>query len=165
MIPANLLSLIIFLPLLGGLVVLAFRRHPNPCRWISLGTASMDLFLILSVYLLEIRVHPAGDWLIVEDTSWIETLGIRYSLGLDGISLLLIMLTSFLGIIVILVSWTQVTSRVALFHFFLLSMQTGCSESSWPPISFSFTFSGSCRSSRCFSLSASGAMKNAYTLP
>ncbi len=125
MIPANLLSLIIFLPLLGGLVVLAFRRHPNPCRWISLGTASMDLFLILSVYLLEIRVHPAGDWLIVEDTSWIETLGIRYSLGLDGISLLLIMLTSFLGIIVILVSWTQVTSRVALFHFFLLSMQTG----------------------------------------
>jgi len=61
----------------------------------------------------------------VEDFSWMESLGIRFTLALDGINLMLILLTTALGALAVLVSWKEITDHVAAFHFFLLAMLTG----------------------------------------
>jgi NADH-quinone oxidoreductase subunit M len=127
MVQFPLLSTIIFVPALGGLLVLLFFRRPHLCRWTSLGTALADLILILPLFGLDPidHAHMTGVWLLTEDFPWMESLGIRYSLGLDAISLMLILLTSFLGILCVLISWKHITTRVGAFHFFLLFMQTG----------------------------------------
>jgi NADH-quinone oxidoreductase subunit M len=119
-----ILSIITFLPLLGGCLALAFRRRPETCRWLSLGVAGADLLLVVALFLAP-PVFEAGTWLLFEDYAWIERLGIRFSLGLDGISLVLVGLTALLGVLCILVSWREITRHVGVFHFLLLTMQTG----------------------------------------
>ena len=119
------LTVIIFLPLVGGVLALCFAPRPMLCRWTSLGAAVLDFLLVVCLFTLGLKVRswPTGNWLLVEDLSWIESLGIRYSLGLDGISLMLILLTSFLTILCVLVSWKEVETKVGAFHFFLLLME------------------------------------------
>ena len=118
-----LLSLIIFWPLLGGIAVLALWRRPTEGRWLSLGVTGSELILVLSLLSLDLTPNAAG-WLLVENFAWIKQFGIRYSLGLDGISLTLIGLTALLGLLGVLVSWKQITSKTGLFHFMLLFSQT-----------------------------------------
>ncbi len=120
------LTVIIFLPLLGSLLALCSGQRPMLCRWISLWVSLADLFLVGSLFALNLqsRSGPAGKWLLTEDHSWMEGLGIRYSLGLDGISLLLILLTAFLTVLCVLVSWREIHARIGSFHFFLLFMET-----------------------------------------
>ncbi len=124
MISFPLLSAIIFWPLLGGLIALTFWRYPRQCRLVSLGVAIGDLLLVLALFFRDLTPDPATGWLLAEDFAWIERFGIRYSLGLDGISLLLVLLTAILGVMGILISWKQVADRVGLFHFILLFAQT-----------------------------------------
>jgi NADH-quinone oxidoreductase subunit M len=121
------LSVIIFLPLFGGLLALAFWRRPYLCRWMSLCFTFADLILVILLFSLNLKGQsgPTGRWILVEDLPWIEPFGIRYSLGLDGISLMLILLTALLGVLCVLISWKQIDTRVGAFHFFLLTMQTG----------------------------------------
>ncbi len=121
-----ILTVIIFLPLVGGFLSLCFGSRPLLCRCVSLLTAFADLFLVALVFTFDLRLTsgPTGKWLIAEDYPWIESLGIRYSLGVDGISLMLILLTSFLIVLCVLLSWKEITTRVGIFHFFLLFMET-----------------------------------------
>jgi NADH-quinone oxidoreductase subunit M len=120
------LSLIIFLPLAGSVLVLLFRNRPDLCRWTSLTVAATDLGLIVSLLAKDLTLvsGPTGTWFLVEDIPWIEYFGIRYSLGLDGISFLLILLTACLEVLCVLVSWRQINTRIGAFHFFLLSLET-----------------------------------------
>jgi NADH-quinone oxidoreductase subunit M len=121
------LSVILFLPLSGSLLAMVLRRHPDRVRWVSLAVALADLALVLGLFgqALCRTAGLGGGWLRVEETSWIERFGIRYSLGLDGLSLLLILLTTFLTVLCVLVSWKQIDRRIGSFHFFLLFMETG----------------------------------------
>ncbi len=121
------LSLILFLPLLGGLLALVLWRRPVVCRLATLLVALGDLALVLGLFILNLKAQtgPTGKWLLAEDFPWIERFGIHYSLGLDGISLMLILLTSFLTVLCVLVSWKQISARVGAFHFFLMFMETG----------------------------------------
>ena len=121
-----LLSLIIFLPLLGCVTSLVLWRHPREVRWASLVVLLADLALIVfAVFRIEWAGVADTGWLIKEDLAWIESLGIRYSLTLDGISLILVLLTAFLGVVCVLISWREINSRVGAFHFFILLTQTG----------------------------------------
>ena len=113
-----LLSAIIFLPLAGGLVGLFQSRHPERCRRIALTATLADLFLIVTLML-----HDVGT--VSVDAPWISTFGIRYALAVDGISLILILLTGILGVICVLVSWTAITDRVAPYYAMLLAAETG----------------------------------------
>jgi NADH-quinone oxidoreductase subunit M len=122
-----LLTIIIFLPLVGGFLALATgSRWPLLCRWISLITTILEFSLITLILFLNLQPHagPTGVWLLVEDFPWIPNLGIRYSLGVDGVSLLLLLLTAFINILCILISWTAITNKVGSFHFFLLFLES-----------------------------------------
>ena len=147
------LSLILFLPLLGSFLALVFWRRPLSSRWATLLVSLADLALVIGLFTFNLKgqAGPTGKWLLAEDFPWIERFGIRYSLGLDGISLMLILLTAFLTVLCVLVSWKQITQRVGAFHFFLMFMETGVLGSSWPRTFFSFIFSGSFSSFPCFS--------------
>jgi NADH-quinone oxidoreductase subunit M len=120
-----LLTLIIFLPLLGAFAALAAGSRPLLCRWLSLITALATLALVSSLLCLDLKPQagPTGTWLLAEDYPWIASLGARYSLGLDGVSLLLLLLTAFINVLCILISWRAITSMVGPFHFFLLFLE------------------------------------------
>jgi NADH-quinone oxidoreductase subunit M len=119
------LSAIILLPLLGSGAALAAARRPALCRGLTLGVALAELALVASLFCLGLKPQagPAGTWLLAEDYPWIERLGARLSLGLDGVSLMLILLTAFLIVLSVLISWRAINARVGSFHFFLLFME------------------------------------------
>jgi len=120
-----ILTYMVFLPLAVA-VPLLFIGSARAVRWVSLGaTLALALMAVLLYAKLSFADVPPGSWLIIEDRSWIAALGIRYSLGLDGISLLMVMLSSFLFVLSVAASWNAVTERVPMFHFMLLVMETG----------------------------------------
>src|SRR5262245_31444911 len=109
----HLLSLIVFLPLLfalGSLLILSQNVLGKRLLqgWTVLGTLVTFLFSIL-IYL---KYDPKGaDFQLTESVSWISSLGISYSVGVDGISLWLILLTTFLMPIAVLCSVSAIEER------------------------------------------------------
>lgn len=120
-----LLSLITFLPLLGGLVILLFI--PREKYTVIKKTAFVFSFLtfLLSLPLfLNFRIGTPK-MQFVEHYPWINAIGASYFLGIDGISLFLVMLTTFLSAISILSSWNAITEKVKGYYACLLLLETG----------------------------------------
>jgi NADH-quinone oxidoreductase subunit M len=122
----GLLSLICYIPLAGALLLLLFPKEKTGAiaKFATLVglldfIASLPLFLSWNPSLA--GFHPA----LLEDYAWIPSIGARYIFGVDGISMLLIMLTTVLGFIALLSSWTAITERVKEYYIFLLLLQTG----------------------------------------
>jgi NADH-quinone oxidoreductase subunit M len=123
----SLLLVLVFFPLAGSLLALGAGYQPRLCRWVSLILSLMQMALISLLFFLDLQPHsgPTGTWLLAVDYPWLEGIGARFSLGLDGLSLLLLWLTAFLTVISVLISWTAINLKVGLFHFFLLFLE-GC---------------------------------------
>ncbi len=118
----TLLALIAVL-LAGGLLSWLPRgRHAVWSRWISLGALTVALVLALDLWR---RPPGSGQWLAQLRWEWIPRFGISFHLGLDGLSLLMVVLTLFLGILAVLTSWREVTERVGFFHFNLMWILAG----------------------------------------
>lgn len=119
-----MLVLLITIPLAGGaLAWLLGQRDQRWPRWISLIALLIDMLLALSLWGRHfdwISLPDRGAWLIELDVEWIPRLGISFHLGMDGLSLLLALLTSFLGIMSVAASWTEIQERVGFFHFNLM---------------------------------------------
>ena len=117
----HLLSVVIFLPVLGiGWVLLAQSE-----RGIKLGAAAFtafDLALSLALFCLFDRSDPGLQ--LVEKASWIPAINAEYFLGVDGISMPLVLLTSFLGFLAVLVSWVEIRERVREYFAWLLLLET-----------------------------------------
>jgi NADH-quinone oxidoreductase subunit M len=115
---------LIVLLLAGGLLAwFAERWHPLWSRWISLAVLAIDLLLALTLWVQHgggVDLSAGGPWLAHIDLPWISRFGIRFLLSLDGLSLLLILLTLFLGVMSVVTSWTEIRTRVGFFHFNLL---------------------------------------------
>jgi NADH-quinone oxidoreductase subunit M len=119
-----MLSLIVFIPLFGAFSLFFIAKEQEEAMWwTALGT-SLFTFL-LSLGLLFGFDPQNGDFQFVEQTSWIQEFGIQYYLGVDGISLFLVLLTTFLTPIVILASWEDIHRRVREYLFFFLLLETG----------------------------------------
>jgi NADH-quinone oxidoreductase subunit M len=121
------MSLLAFLvvPLLGALAsVAAGRRSKELPRWIALGALALPLGLALALWLRPAEMG-AGRWLEELDWNWLPGLGIHLHLAVDGLSLVLLVLTYFLGMVAVLASWTEIEERVGFFHFNLLLVLTG----------------------------------------
>jgi NADH-quinone oxidoreductase subunit M len=117
------LSLLIFLPLAGALLCVLRRSRPEECRALTLATTGTVFGFALWLF-LRYRGGSSG-CLLAEDYPWIERFGIRYTLGLDGLSLLLVLLTGFLLTISVLVSWRAIDRHAPLFYGLLLLMESG----------------------------------------
>jgi NADH-quinone oxidoreductase subunit M len=124
MISKHLLSVILFTPLAGALILLVVpREKDNAIRWIANGFGILGFVISLPLWF---RFQPFGDpWQFVERADWIPSIGASYYLGVDGFSMLLILLTTLMGAIAILSSWTAITERVKEFYVFMLVLQTG----------------------------------------
>jgi NADH-quinone oxidoreductase subunit M len=108
----GLLSLAIWTPIFFGAVLLALgnERHANTVRWVALLGALISLLVTVPVY-TDFEVGLAGMQL-VEKAVWVPTFNIHYHLGVDGISLWLILLTAFITLIVVIAGWEVITERV-----------------------------------------------------
>jgi len=124
----HILTLLLFLPLAGALLLLPLWGKPAAARFVALGTGLAELALACAAFLLQSNSPavgaPAGFFLFL-DLPWIEELGVRFTLGMDGISLLLAALTAAVSVVAILVSWRAVDERVALHYLLILVMETG----------------------------------------
>lgn len=119
---------IIVLLMIGGLLAwISQSWHRDMPRWISLITVGLGL--VLTVYLWA-TFRPAAfasadGWLLTYSAVWIPEFGVSFSLALDGLSLLMLMLSFFLGIMAVLISWREIDNRVGFFHFNLLWVLAG----------------------------------------
>jgi len=122
--PVYLLTTIVFLPLAGALGLLLLRGDDH--RWIrrvALAAALVDFALAVRLAWL---FSPAdGGYQLEEFRRWMELPAINYHLGVDGISLWLVLLTAFLTPVAILASWESITKRVRAFYGLLLVLETG----------------------------------------
>jgi len=119
-----ILSSVLWLPLLGALVILLVpRSKPMLVRNLTLGVSLVDLALALVLF-FQFDADQTG-LQFVEKHTWIESLGIAYYLGIDGISLLLVVLTAFLAPIAILSTYKAVEQRVKGFMFSMQLLQVG----------------------------------------
>jgi NADH-quinone oxidoreductase subunit M len=118
----SILSWVTFLPLIGALLILLFARKDNIARLVAIGVAIADFILSLHLW-FHFDNSKAVDQ-FVETVPWLAEGKISYSLGLDGVSLLLVMLTTFLGPIVIWSTWNAIKQRVPECMAFLLFLQS-----------------------------------------
>ncbi len=120
------LSLLTFLPLIGAFFILSVRGDETivvrNARWAALYTSAFTFFL--SLYLL-LRFDPNIDtFQFVEKNEWLPALGLTYHMGVDGISLFFILLSTFLTPICILASWHSVKKRVKEYMVAFLVLET-----------------------------------------
>ncbi|MGH8311293.1 MAG: complex I subunit 4 family protein, partial [Steroidobacteraceae bacterium] len=123
----HLLSTITFLPLATVFALAlcegAFRLPEAVWKYTALASSLVGL--ALTVVLWQRFDSAQSGMQLVEFAAWIPAYGIHYSLGIDGIALLLVALTSFLLPVVLLASWTDIHERVRSYLFFMLALQTG----------------------------------------
>lgn len=117
-----ILAWLIFIPALGGILAWPGERLGRDLpRWIALLALVAELALLIAIW----AGGQGGTWLAETDRPWIPQLGIAFRLGLDGLSLVLIVLTIGLGILSVAVSWNEITERIGFFHFSLLLTLAG----------------------------------------
>ncbi len=119
-----ILTWIIFLPLFGILPLLLIgKSHKNALRFTALLVATANF--VLSLILVAGFDGSTAEYQFIENIQWIKTLGINYHVGVDGISILLILLTTFISVISIASTWTAITEKVKGFMIAFLILESG----------------------------------------
>src|SRR4030095_6423840 len=117
-----LLSLIMFSPLVGAVIVQLLPEEPVRIPRVAAFVVSLIPFAFSLIMLA--RCDPTvGTLQMQERVQWIPPLGVDYAVGVDGFSLWLIVLTAFLTPVVILAAWTDITQRVRLFMVLMLVLE------------------------------------------
>ena len=117
------LPIFILLPLLGAFAAwLASAVNKTLPRWVALLVMLAGLALSAGMWWqVQNDVYLTGDhWLQTYELPWMPRFGISFSLALDGLSLLMLVLTFFLGALSVMVSWNEIKERSGFFHFNLL---------------------------------------------
>lgn len=120
----HILTVVLFTPLVGAILMLFIPRQAETAHKIAANLFGVLGFLV-SIPLVRWWNPGASRFTFEENLSWIPSIGARYHLGIDGISLLLVMLTTFLGMIAILSSWSAIHTRTKEYYILLLLLQTG----------------------------------------
>jgi NADH-quinone oxidoreductase subunit M len=120
----HLLSVILFTPTIGALVLLFLPRAALNLHRI-VGNFFGILGFLVSLPLFFRFPSGYGSYAFLKSAPWVPSIGAHYTLGLDGISVLLVMLTTFLGMLAILSSWSAIQMRTKEYYILLLLLQTG----------------------------------------
>ncbi|HEY0097549.1 MAG TPA: hypothetical protein VGB76_01235, partial [Pyrinomonadaceae bacterium] len=117
-----LLSIITWLPLVGALIILFVFKKDNANAIKKFATGWFGLVFLVSLALVGYD-RAAGGMQFIEDLQWIPIIGARYQMGVDGVAVLLIVLTTLLGVIAALSSWEYIGKREQEYYVLLLLLQ------------------------------------------
>ena len=120
----HILTVVLFTPLAGAVLLLFIPREMETAHRIA-GNVFGVLGFLVSLPLLRWFNLNWGGFAFEESAEWIPSIGAKYHLGIDGISLLLVLLTTLLGMIAILSSWSAIHQRTKEYYILLLLLQTG----------------------------------------
>src|SRR5688572_8562622 len=122
-----ILAWMISILLVAGLLSWLVSRWNIPlAKWIALVAVIVDFIIIGNMWLQQ-RDGGDGGWLINYQVSWIPSFGISFHVAMDGLSLVMLMLTFFLGILSVLCSWNEIKERTGFYFFNLLWTLAGIS--------------------------------------
>jgi len=122
----HLLTILILLPVVGAATAVVYSLTPGAReshhRWIALGFTTLSF--LISLLLISGSGSALGAFRFEENYPWIAAIGARYHLGVDGISLWLVVLTTLLMPIAVLSSWTAVTKRQTIYYALMLLLES-----------------------------------------
>ena len=121
MLSTHLLSWLIFLPIVGGVAVLGMGHRTTLAKWLSLAVSG--LALLLSIPLWTWFKTGTSEMQFVERAPWIATIHSEFYIGVDGISMPLILLTTFTTLLIVIASWQNVEKRVAQYFAAFLILE------------------------------------------
>ena len=119
----HILSIVTWLPTLGAIVILTLFKKDQGALIRKFATAWFGLAFVASLLLLKYD-SAIGGMQFLEDHEWIPVIGARYQMGVDGVAVLLIVLTTLLGVIAALSSWNYIQKREKEYYVLLLLLQT-----------------------------------------
>ncbi len=122
MLDNHILSLITFLPAAGAVLIALLPRRGRVIQWAALAVSLLTF--LATLHLPAHYVYGQAGFQFAENRPWITLPHIRYHLGVDGISMWLIVLTGFLAPLGVLISWQAIEARTKEFYFFYLLQQT-----------------------------------------
>ena len=118
----SILSLITFVPLVGAVVLALLPDKGKTMQWGALAVTLLTF--LMTLHLPAHYDYSAKGFQFVEDSAWIASPAIRYHLGIDGLSLWLMVLTGFLAPLGVLISWNAIPKRKKTFYVLFLLQQT-----------------------------------------
>ena len=146
---SNILSSSTWLPRGRNLILALFKKdQANAIK--KFATAWFGIAFVASLFLLTYN-RALGGMQFLEDYQWIPVIGARYQMGVDGVSVLLIVLTTLLGVIAALSSWNYIEKREKEYYALLLFLQTAVVGVFASMDCFSSTSSSKCRWYPCIS--------------
>jgi NADH-quinone oxidoreductase subunit M len=119
---------LILIPMAGGIAAwIGDRKQGTIGRWIALASLITAFVITIGVTVGQAGAFAltSNNWLMEYDVEWIAGFGIRFHLALDGLSLMMLLLTFFLGIIAVLISWSEIVERTGFYYFNLLWVLAG----------------------------------------
>ena len=119
-----LLSIVIFLPLAGAIILLFLPRGSELLIKVVSLAASLLTFIISLKLFFDFKVG-SGDFQFIERYEWLPDLGITYQLGIDGISLFLVLLTTFITVLCVYGSFGVIKEKLKAYMFCMLFLETG----------------------------------------
>ena len=122
MINNYILSIITWVPVVGAIIILAVMKKDQSSLIKRFATAWFALDFVASLFLLTYN-RSIGGMQFLEDHEWIPVIGARYQMGVDGVAVLLIVLTTLLGVIAALSSWNYIQKREKEYYVLLLLLQ------------------------------------------
>jgi NADH-quinone oxidoreductase subunit M len=118
-----ILSIVTFIPLFGAIILLLVdRENKSLIRGITFATGIIDFFVSLPLFFM--FKDGTSEMQFVERFEWIPSFGVDYSMGIDGISLFMVLLTTFICAISYLSTWTAVEKHIKEFNISMLILQT-----------------------------------------
>jgi NADH-quinone oxidoreductase subunit M len=119
----HILTLVTFIPAVGGGLLILFRRRDREIRWFALLVSLIAFFASLHLPAHFHREQPGFQF--EQNAPWIASPNIHYHMGMDGISMWLAVLTTFLTPLCVLISWNSIHERVKEFFILLLVLESG----------------------------------------
>lgn len=117
-----ILTVVTFLPAAGAVLLVFFPRRNRDIRWFTLGISLITFFLSLHLPARFVSNRPGFQF--EQNVQWISTPNIHYHLGIDGISMWLVVLTTFLVPFCVMISWKSINERVKEFFILLLLLES-----------------------------------------
>lgn len=124
----GLLTLMTFFPVIGVIIMLLFKRfrpetEDTTYKLLAVGTSVVTF--VISLIVLGAYNPGNGDLQMYSPIPWIPSWGIYYALGIDGLSILMVLLTTFISMLAISSSWSDIKMQVSNYYIFMLLLETG----------------------------------------